>query len=193
MAKEAPKKDEAAAPAGKSNFKKILVIGIVVVLVVALAGVGAIVLLKKKAPAGGEEANAEQTHEKPKFDPHKPPVFVAMEPFTVNLQPENGEQYLQVVATLKVDDEKTGEEVKVYMPQIRHEVLSLLADKKASEVTSPDGREQLAKDIRGIVNEILGWTPPKKKKKKGADDEGSDDDSSGAPIKGVFFTQFIVQ
>jgi len=192
MAKEAPKKEEAAAaPAGKSNMKKIIVIVLVLVLVLAVAGVGAVLMLKKKAKsADGEEAAAEQTHETAAFDPHKPPVFVAMEPFTVNLQPENGEQFLQVVATLRVQNDKIGEEVKVFMPQIRHEVLSLLSGKKASEVTTPDGRKELAKNIREIVNEILGWTPPKKKKKSADDEEGSAD---GAPVMGVFFTQFIVQ
>ncbi|WP_018606627.1 flagellar basal body-associated FliL family protein [Uliginosibacterium gangwonense] len=193
MAKEAPKKEEAPAPvpAGKSNMKKIIVMVLILVLVLAVAGVGAVLMLKKKSKAAdGEEATAEQTHEAAAFDPHKPPVFVAMEPFTVNLQPENGEQFLQVVATLRVQNDKIGEEVKVFMPQVRHEVLSLLSGKKASEVTTPDGRKELAKDIRDIVNNVLGWTPPKKKKKSVDDGEAGDD---GAPVVGVFFTQFIVQ
>jgi len=190
MAKEAPKKEDpaAAAPAAKSG-KKMIIIIIVVVLVLAIAGVGVLLLLKKKSkPAEGEEAATEQTHETAKFDPHKPPVFLPMEPFTVNLQSDMGEQFLQVVATMRVADDKVGEQIKVFMPQIRHEVLSLLAGKKAAEITSPEGRETLAEEIRGIVNDVLGWEPPKKKKKS-EDAHGSD----GAPVMGVFFTQFIVQ
>lgn len=190
MAKEAPKKEEAAgAPPAKSS-KKLIIMIVVLVVILAVAGAGVLMLMKKKAkPTEGEEAEApEQTHETAKFDPHKPPVFLPMEPFTVNLQPENGEQFLQIVATMRVADDKIGEQVKVFMPQIRHEVLSLLAGKKASEITSPEGREALAEEIRGIVNDVLGWEPPKKKKKSSGG-EGSD----GAPVIGVFFTQFIVQ
>lgn len=190
MAKEAPKKEEAGAPPAKSS-KKLIIMIIVLVLVLAIAGVGVLLLLKKKAkPAEGEEAAAtEQTHETAKFDPHKPPVFIPMEPFTVNLQSDTGDQFLQVVATMRVSDDKIGEQIKVFMPQIRHEVLSLLAGKKAAEIVSPDGREALAEEIRGIVNDVLGWEPPKKKKKTEDAHGGSD----GAPVMGVFFTQFIVQ
>ncbi len=192
MAKEAPKKEEAPAapPPAKSSKKKLIIMIVIAVVILAVLGAGALLMLKKKAKAAeGEEAAAtEEAHDAVKFDPKKPPVFVPMEPFTVNLQAEAGEQFLQVVATMRVADDKVGEQIKTFMPQIRHEVLSLLAGKKASEITSPEGREGLAEEIRGIVNDVLGWEPPKKKK-KAEDSHGSD----GAPVIGVFFTQFIVQ
>lgn len=192
MAKEAPKKEEAAAPAAPpaKSSKKLIILIVLVVVILAVAGAGVVLLMKKKAKAAeGEEAVAEETaHEEAQFDPKKPPVFVPMEPFTVNLQAEAGEQFLQVVATMRVADDKIGEQIKVFMPQIRHEVLSLLAGKKASEITTPEGREGLAEEIRGLVNDVLGWEPPKKKKKA----EGSHG-NDGAPVVGVFFTQFIVQ
>jgi flagellar FliL protein len=108
----------------------------------------------------------------------------------VNLQPDNGgEQFLQAVVSLRVPDEKKGEELKAYMPQIRHEILSLASAKKASEITTPDGREGLADDIKDTVNEVLGYEPPKRSKRKKKDDEVDED----APVMAVYFTQFIVQ
>lgn len=194
MAKEAPKKAEAAEeapPPPKKSMKKLIVIVVAAVLVLALIGGGAVYMLKKKAStAEGEEAVvAEQ--ETPAFDPHKPPIFVPLEPFTVNLQPENGEQFLQVVASLRVANAEVGEQVKGYMPQIRHEMLGLLGAKMASEITAPDGREALAEEMKDTINRILGYEPPKKKKttakKKAAEPE------TNGPIIAIFFTQFIVQ
>ena len=185
--KEAPKTSETEAPPPpvKSRKKLFLLIAILV-LVLAVAGIGAVLLLKKKNKAHSpEEATTEEVQDAANV-PKKPPVFLNLEPFTVNLQPENGEQFLQVVASLRVTDEKTGEQVKVFMPQIRHEILALLSSKKASEISSTEGREALAEEIKETTNEILGASPKKKKKKKA---KSEDED----PITGVFFTQFIVQ
>lgn len=193
MAKEAPKKAETvvdAAPPKKSRMK-LIIVGLVVVLVLAATGVTAMLVLQKKSHGAGEgdEEVAAEPMEAPNFDPRKPPIFVPMEAFTVNLQPENGDQVLQLYATLRVADEKIGEQVKVFMPQIRHEMLSLLAAKLPSEITTPEGRESLADEMRGTINSILGWEPPKKKK------VGKQADAAApkGPVVAVFFTQFIVQ
>lgn len=185
-------KDTGEAAPKKS--KKMLIIIIAAVVLLAVVAVAAVMLMgKKKSGDGGEEdAHAEETSAAhAKFDPHKPPIFVALEPFTVNLAADdngNDGQYLQVVASLRVGDDKIGEEVKAFMPEIRHEVLSLLAGKKASEITTPDGREELADEIKDICNEVMGWEPPApKKKKKGAAEEAV------GPVVSVYFTQFIVQ
>jgi flagellar FliL protein len=191
--KEAKKEEAPAGEAAPKKSKKMLIIIVGAVVLVAVIAVAAVMLLGKKkgdAAEGKEDAEESTSAAHPKFDPHKPPVFVALEPFTVNLASEDGnEQFLQVVASLRVGDEKIGEEVKAFMPQIRHEVLSLLAGKKPSEITSPDGREQLASDIKDICNEVMGWEPPATKKKK----KGAAAEEATGPVISVYFTQFIVQ
>ncbi|MEC5386939.1 flagellar basal body-associated FliL family protein [Uliginosibacterium sp. H3] len=195
MASKEVKKEEGAdaAPPKKSKKLLIIIVGVVVVTLALGAGVG--YLMGHKKPAGdgahGEEASAESKHEEKSGEPKKPPVFVALEPFTVNLQADasSGEQFLQAVVSLRVADEKKGEELKAYMPQIRHEILGLAGAKKAAEITTPEGREALAEDIKDTVNEVLGYEPPKRSKRK-KKDEGPDED---APVMAVFFTQFIVQ
>lgn len=191
--KEAPKKTEAAgdAPPPRKS-KKLLILVVLAVVVLAIAGAGAFLLLGKKKAAEGEEAEATESqhasHSWPKFDPSAPPVFMPLEPFTVNLQAENGEQFLQVVISVRVIDAHVGDTVKSYMPQIRHEILALLAGKRASEITTPEGREDLANEMKDIMNDILGWEPPPKKKSRKGKEE-----SEPGPVVGVFFTQFIVQ
>jgi flagellar FliL protein len=196
--KEAPKKDEVeevVPPPKKSKKLLIIIVSAVVVTLSLGAALGyALGHRKADAPAGapGEEVTAtDKQDDKKKEDAKKPPVFVALEPFTVNLQPDNttGEQFLQVVVSLRVADEKKGEELKAFMPQIRHEILSLAGSKKASEIVSPDGREILADDIKDVVNDVLGYEPPKRARRKKKDD----DQDPEAPVMSVFFTQFIVQ
>lgn len=114
-----------------------------------------------------------------------PPVFVELDPFTVNLQPETQvDQYLQVKASIKVEEQHAADNLKVYMPEIRHHVLLLLSGKRASELSHPDGREALANDIRNSINAIVGETPTNKK--------GEPEEPIG-PVEAVLFTSFIVQ
>lgn len=183
-----PAKPAAEGEAAPKKSKKMLIIIIVAVLVLAIAGGGAFMMMskKKKADAEGEDAHAEEAKPAVKVDPKAPPVFIPVEPFVVNLQPENGEQYLQVVLTFRVADAPSGDQIKLLMPEIRHHVLMLLSGKKASEIASPEGREALADEIKEVANSTLGYEPPKKKKK-------GDHAGDGGPVMSVLFTSFIIQ
>lgn len=202
MAKAAATPDEAGADAPKKKGNKMLVIIIALLVVVILGGAAAFFMMGgSHAEEGedGEEVVAEEDHEaaakeakKAKLKKKKdaeakglPPVFVELDPFTVNLQPETAvDQYLQVKATLRVDEQPAADNLKAYMPEIRHRVLMLLSGKKASELGSAEGREQLAEDIKHAVNAIVGEVPRNRK--------GEPEEPIG-PVESVLFTSFIVQ
>ncbi|MFW2455598.1 flagellar basal body-associated protein FliL [Methyloversatilis discipulorum] len=202
MAKAAATPDEAGADAPKKKGNKMLVIIIALLVVVILGGAAAFFMMGgNHADEGedGEEVVAEDDHEaaakeakKAKLKKKKdaeakglPPVFVELDPFTVNLQPETAvDQYLQVKATLRVDEQPAADNLKAYMPEIRHRVLMLLSGKKASELGSAEGREQLAEDIKHAVNAIVGEVPRNRK--------GEPEEPIG-PVESVLFTSFIVQ
>lgn len=204
--KEAPKAEESTEAAPPKRGKKLIIIAAsaVLTLLLILGGVGFAAYKMGRGAAAHTDQAGEETadakdeksdakKEEKKDEPKKPPVFIAVDPFTVNLQPETsngGDQFLQMVVTLRVADEKKGEELKAYMPQIRHEILNLAGSKKASEITSPDGREDLADDIKDVVNEVLGYEPPKKNRRKKSEKEEPVEEP---PVMSVFFTQFIVQ
>ena len=188
---KAPAKAEAAegeAPA-KGGKKKLIII-IVAVLVLAIAGAGAFMMMGKKKHAEGEDAEEEAvSHEPPKVkvDPSKPPIFVQLEQFTVNLAPEEGEHFLQSTMVLRVADAKVGDSLKLYMPELKHRIIMLLSSKKPSDLVSSEGREELADEIKEEANDVLGYAPnPKKKNKRNRpEDDG--------PVLAVLFNQFIVQ
>ncbi|MDD3353958.1 flagellar basal body-associated FliL family protein [Zoogloea sp.] len=190
MAK-APAQAEAAegeAPA-KGGKKKMIIIVIVAVLALAIGGGAAFMMMGHKKPAEDGEAEEEVSHEPPKIkvDPSKPPVFVPLEQFTVNLSPEEGEHFLQATMVLRVSDPKIGDSLKLYMPELKHRVIMLLSSKLPSELATADGREVLADEIKDEANDVLGYTPnPKKKNKRSRpEDDG--------PVLAVLFNQFIVQ
>ena len=97
MAKETKTDAEAtetAAPPKK--IKKLLIIILIVVFLLGILGGGAaFFLIRKNKAQDGEQP--EVAAEKAKF---APPVYVAMDAFTANLIPENGEQFLQLILSV---------------------------------------------------------------------------------------------
>lgn len=167
--KEKPKVvpiDEGAGTASppKNSKKKLIVIAAAALL--AAGGGGAWFFMGKGADGSGAAA---------KQEPPKPPVFVQMEPFTVNLQPEAGEQYLQVQFTVQVADQAQVELIKLYMPLVRSRLLMLLSSKHASEIGTPDGKKKLQDEIIAIMKQP--FTPQ----------------SPPLSVTGVFFTSFVIQ
>ncbi len=173
---------EEAAPAPKKGGSKKLVMILAAVIVLAAGGGGAAWYFLKSPPAG----------DKPEAQKHverKPPVFVNLEPFTVNLQSESGaDQFLQLVVVLRIAEEGVSEQIKTFMPELRHKTLLLLSGKRASEISAPDGREKLADELRDAINTILkgaGESAHQTKKAEAGAEHG--------PVQSVFFTSFIVQ
>jgi flagellar FliL protein len=175
--KEEKTADGAASP--KKSKKLIIIIAATVLLLVA-GGAAAFFLLHKDSAADGEDEVATEDAKpakKKKSGKEVPPVFVPFESFTVNLVPEQGDQYLQLVISVDVEDEHTGETVKAQMPKLRNKVMLLLSDKKASELLPKEGKEKLATEIRDQMNTVL---EPSAKPGYG-------------PVREVLFTSFIIQ
>ncbi len=155
-----------AAPAGKSKKKLIIMIVAGVLILAGIAGGAAMFLSKKNA------GNKEKEH---KTEPAKAPVFLPLEAFTVNLQSDSGDKYLQISMTLQVQDEEQVNLIKANMPQVRSRLLLLLSSKDASDLLSVEGKDKLVEEVIDQVK--LPFTPKGETQK----------------VSGVFFTSFIVQ
>lgn len=144
------KEPEAAAapPAGKKK-KPILLIAIVAVVLLAGGG-AAFFLLGGKKDKGGEHAEeAAEEHA-------KPPVYVTLEPFTVNLTSEGAERFLQVGIDLKVSAPDIADKVKLHLPEIKNGILLLLTSKRVEDLSGIEGKNTLREEIRDIVNKSIG-------------------------------------
>jgi flagellar FliL protein len=163
-------------PKKKSKKKLILVVAAAVAVLAGGSGAAWFFL-------GGEaEPPAKGAHPVPKVDPGKPPVFITMEPFTVNLQVDSSAppdrttgEFLQISFTLQVADRNQEDIIKQYMPQVRSRLLLLLSSRKASEISTAEGKKKLADDIIAQIKQPFApGLPPQ-------------------AVTGVFFTSFVIQ
>ena len=159
-----PKPDGAEA-APKSKKKLIIIIAAVVLL--AVGGGAAWFLTNQKPDHKKEEAKHEE--------PAKAPVFVTLEAFTVNLQPDPDEKFLQTEISLQVANPEQEELLKGQMPAVRSRLLMLLTSKTASDISTSEGKQKLSDEIIAEV---------KKPFSKGAKPQ---------EVTGVFFTSFVIQ
>jgi flagellar FliL protein len=195
-----------AAPA-KGKKKLIIIIAAVSVLVLALGGGAAFFLMKKKSAdaataesAEGDGAEAHAPAKAAKHDSKNVPVFVPLEPFTVNLADRDAERYAQVGITLEVEDSHVGDQIKVYMPAIRNHILMAISDRTAGDLMGREGKARLAEKVRREASRALGAdigpepdeeadaqtaAKPKPKTRKKAVAE--------LPVKAVHFSNFIIQ
>lgn len=191
------------APKARSKKKLLLIVGGVLVLVL---GGGAGWYFTK----GSHSAEA-------KAPPPAPPKFMALEPFTVNLQNDGGDQYLQVGISLKFTAPELEEELKTHMPEIRSRLVFLLSSKHAAELGPMDGKKKLVKEIIAETNSVLGVHTPAAKAaapaeqaaeaasgvegETGAAEAASAPEEAAPPAHGekkagivdVLFTSFIIQ
>jgi flagellar FliL protein len=153
----------------KKSSKKLIMIVLILILIVGGGGAAAWFFLMQ--PHKTDEHKAEE----PKVEKPKPPVFLTLETFTVNLQPDPETQYLQTDITLKVGSAETGEFLKLHMPEVRNRLLLLLSSKKASDLLSLEGKKALSTEIIEQLKEP--FNPGEKPQE----------------ILGVSFTSFVVQ
>jgi flagellar FliL protein len=158
---------KAEAAASGSNKKLIIMIAVAVLTLSAGGGAAAWFFTKDSGVPDKKEHKAAKPAEKPEYVP--------VDAFTVNLQPETGEQYLQVQFTLQVPGPEHAEVIKDNMAQVRSRVLLLLSGKKASEINTVDGKRQLAGEILNTIKAPFV--------EKGEPQEVTD----------VLFTSFIIQ
>ncbi len=155
--------ENAEAPVKKSPKKLILILAMLV-LVLGAGGAGAWFFL------GSKDKSKVARH-----DPPPPPVFVNLEPFTVNLQPDDGSQYLQVTMVLQVKNDDAAESIKQHMPQVRSRLLMLLSSKQASEINSADGKHKLADEIVAQIKQPFSKDAPPQE------------------VGSVYFTDLVIQ
>jgi len=105
-----------------------------------------------------------------------PTVFHELEVFTVNLMPEENNQFLQVGLTVKTTDlPEVEEEIINQMPAIRNRILILLSSKTSAEISSIIGKQNLSTEITNEIRETF------------------DSRERQAHVLEVLFTSFVIQ
>ncbi|WP_110641896.1 flagellar basal body-associated protein FliL [Salinicola socius] len=155
-----------AAPRKK---RPMLLVGLLLVLLAVASSVAVYFFLDARddTEAG---ATVDQAPSEPPI-----PIFVTIQPFTVNLQSDYGDRLLYVGLSLRVSDDATSAFLTQHMPEVRSRLLMLLSGKSAQELIKPEGKVQLKQQILGLFDEPITTPQPT------------------LSIDDVLFSDFIVQ
>jgi len=153
----------ATVPAAPRSSKLLIIVLTVVSLVAA--GAAGYAFLGRKAVTS--EAAAPVVAEKP--------IYVTMEPLTVNLQADGRAKFLHVGMALKVRNAQASSQLLEFMPELRSRVLLLLSNRAPESLMSTEDRLRLSEEIRSELNRPLG------------------DNLPGQGIASISFNTFVVQ
>lgn len=145
------------------SSKLILVVIALAVLVIAAGGAAAYFYL-------GAKQSPKETVALP-----VDPIFVALEPFTVNLQPNGRSRFLHVAMTIKVADAASQAQLTQYLPEVRSRVLTVLSNRESETLLVADEKSRLADEIMASLNKPFAPNLP------------------SAKIASVMFTTFMLQ
>ena len=159
--KDEPEERSRSAPKKSGKLMKI----IIAVAVLAGAGGGAAWYMTKKPAEEQVEVAVKE----------KPATFLVLDPFTVNLQSEGEDQYLQVGISLKVTAPIAEDAIRLHTPEIRNRILLLLSDKKTSEISGSAGKRQLSTEILDATKQSIA------------------SEKAQQEIIDVLFTSFVIQ
>lgn len=189
--------------------KKMLIIIIALVVILAGGGAAAFFLMKPHPPKGAE---AEAQVEEPAKDEHAAaPKYIELGTFTANLVHEEGDRYLQITISLKLSSPEMEEKIKASNPEILHRVNMLLQSKRPSELSTVEGKEKLARDLKTHINYVLGFvkkapkiitspepsetteTPAPHEDHAAAEEDDGESHKTQKGVTEVLFTSFIIQ
>jgi flagellar protein FliL len=96
-------------------------------------------------------------------------------PMVLNLSGTSRLTFLQISADVLVSDSDAEETIKLHVPAIRHSLIMLLSEQKASDIKSPDKREEIRRQATAQVQSLM------------VDLSGSND------ISDILFSSILVQ
>jgi flagellar FliL protein len=153
--------------------KKLIILIAGVVLLLLVGGVAAYLLVSGDEDATAEGAGAEDTQA---VAEQGDPEYYRLDPtFIVNLAPGGPARMLQVAIEVLTYQSSVIAALQANDPMIRHHLLNLLERQQAADLMTAAGKEALQQAIHELLSERLAAL------------------NAEGEIKGVFFTQFVMQ
>ncbi len=178
--------EEGSAPKEKKSSNLLMIIIIAVLILIIIIGAVVAVLWM----SGGDEAvdatSAPQAQEKTiskqksrnsssamndtrKLD--QIGTLYPLDTFTVNLKSDSGRRYLKVTMSLELEGKELSNELDSKAPVLRDRIIRILSSKTLEEISSKKGKQKVSEQIMDALNAML----------------------TDGRIKGIYFTQFVIQ
>ena len=185
MAEEETTEEESAPKEKKSSNLLMIIIIAVLILIIIIGAVVAVLLM-----SGGDESvdvtSAPQAQEKTvskqksrnssnvmndtrKLD--QIGTLYPLDTFTVNLKSDSGRRYLKVTMSLELEGDELSMELDAKAPVLRDRIIRILSSKTLEEISSKKGKQKVSEQIMDTLNAML----------------------TDGRIKGIYFTQFVIQ
>ena len=137
------------------------------------------VLGQRQAAAESKEL---ELHAPILVDTTQPPVYIELPPYVKNLDPAEGERFVQAKIVLQMaTDPKYSAMVKGRRLQINDIINRILASKKPSDIRTATGQEALSQEILTAINNALGYARP------------AQPTGPWGPVIAVLFSSLIIQ
>ena len=143
------------------------------VVYLVIIGAAAAFLLLSGDDEAGDGAVAEESE--PVVEEGDPEYYKLDPTFVVNLPPGGPAKMLQIAIQVMTYQPTVVDTLKTNDPMIRHHLLNLLESQQGADLMTVAGKEALQKAIHDMLSERL----------EALNEPGQ--------IKGVFFTQFVMQ
>ncbi len=155
----------------ESSSGKLKLILLVFGGIILLLAVGAAAYLLGASKSGtrtdsSSAANLTQSQEHAAIGP-----MVNIDDFIINILDKNETRYLKAAITIELHNPEAAIEVTERMAQIRDAILLLIGNKTFAELSDLQGKLQLRAEIIARLNKIL----------------------TKGKVKGIYFTEFVVQ
>ena len=178
--------DKKTKRSAKGGGKRVLLIvgGVILLLIASILGT---VLITRMLEGGHAPASAATSAplappvQAPQPVPARPQnanqeLYLSLDPpFVVNFQGQNGMRFLQVTIEVMAHDPAALKDVKKYMPHIRNNLVMLLSNQSAADLSTLAGKEKVRAEALAEIQRIM-------------------QQETGSPqISAIYFTNFVMQ
>lgn len=185
MAEEEKTEEESAPKEKKSGNMLLIIIIIVLILIIILGGVITFLMLgddteeaaakqpepqvkEKKAPKRSSSSSDDYDDSRALADIG---ILYPLDTFTVNLKSDSGRRYLKVTMSLEIEGEELSIELDAKSAVLRDRIIRILTSKTLEEISSKKGKAKVSEQIMDTLNAMM----------------------SDGNIKGIYFTEFVIQ
>ena len=184
MAEEETTEEESAPKEKKSGNMLMIIIIVVLFLIIIIGGVVAFLLMgddeepmpssnqkqersaPKKNTLSSSSAKYNDTRQLSEIG-----ILYPLDTFTVNLKSDAGRRYLKVTMSLELEGEELSLELDAKSAVLRDRIIRILTSKTLEEISSKKGKKKVSQQIMDTLNAMI----------------------SDGIIKGIYFTEFVIQ
>ena len=98
-------------------------------------------------------------------------ILYPLDTFTVNLKSDAGRRYLKCTLSLELEGEELSLELDAKSAVLRDRIIRILTSKTLEEISSKKGKQKVSNQIMDTLNAMI----------------------SDGEIKGIYFTEFVIQ